>query len=157
MAVTFCSFCSREMPPDTTEYPFCGATFHTETLSLLTDDFPEPSEEAAPRRKHVRTPKATRVRTSADRSWRKATSPTSAWAVRPFIATDDPLNQGETMKLKIFLPYKGRELKVMGEVAWSSRQHEITPEKTHPPSMGVRSLHLSIEDRSRIGRNILAY
>lgn len=157
MAATFCSFCSREVPPEATECPYCGVTFNTQTLSLLTDDFPEaPQEEASPQRKYVRVPQSYKVAYFSRQELAESyLSDISLGGL--FIATDDPLDQGETVKLKIFLPDKGRELEVLGEVAWSSREHVITPEKTHPPGMGVRFLHLSIEDRIRIGTNILEY
>jgi type IV pilus assembly protein PilZ len=155
MAATFCSFCSREVSPSATECPWCGAAFHTETLSLLTDDFPdEPQEKPGSQRKFVRVPQSYKVAYFSRKELAENyLSDISLGGL--FIATDDPLAQGETVTLKIFLPDKGRELEVLGEVAWSSRQHMVTPERTHPPGMGVKFLHLSIEDRIRIGTNIL--
>jgi uncharacterized protein (TIGR02266 family) len=157
MAATFCSFCSREVSPQSTECPWCGVSFHTEILSLLTDDFPEaPQEEPAAHRRHVRVPQSYKVAYFSRQDLAKSyLSDISLGGL--FIATNDPLDQGETVTLKIFLPDKGRELEVLGEVAWSSREERVTPERTHPPGMGVRFLHLSIEDRIRIGTNILEY
>jgi uncharacterized protein (TIGR02266 family) len=67
-----------------------------------------------------------------------------------FIETKEPLSQGELLNLKIFLPDKGEELDVTGEVIWSSRQGKITPERKYPPGMGVKFLNLSNDGIKRI-------
>jgi len=74
-----------------------------------------------------------------------------------FIRTDSPLNRGETISLKIFLPDGEKEMEVLGEVVWSNKDKQVTPEKTFPPGMGVKFLKLSTENRIRLSLNILKY
>ena len=54
------------------------------------------------------------------------------------------------MSLKVFLPDKGEELDVMGEVTWSSTKGTAMPERNYPAGMGVKFLNLSTEGIKRI-------
>jgi type IV pilus assembly protein PilZ len=69
-----------------------------------------------------------------------------------FIKTDKPLKRGDKVSLKLFLPDGGKELEIMGEVAWSSEKKHRTPLGEHPPGMGVKFVDISAEDKVRIDK-----
>jgi len=64
-----------------------------------------------------------------------------------FVETNDPPVPGEVINLTVFLPDEKKEMDVLGEVAWCSREAWVTPEKTYPPGMGVKFLNLSTKTK----------
>jgi type IV pilus assembly protein PilZ len=74
-----------------------------------------------------------------------------------FVKTDSPMDKGETISLKIFLPDGDKEMEALGEVVWSNKDKRVTPERTFPPGMGVKFLKLSTENKIRLSLNILKY
>jgi len=67
-----------------------------------------------------------------------------------FIETKEPLNQGELLNPRVFLPDKGEALDVLGEVIWSSKKRHHARGGEYPPGMGVRFVNLSTGEIKRI-------
>jgi len=152
----FCPACTKEISPETTQCPWCGYSFDTETLDIWGDIEGMRPEGKRNRREYVRILHNFEVcyLTAQDliTSYIFDISPGGV-----FVKTNTPLNPGEMINLKIRLPDKGEEIDVVGEVIWSNRRERVTGKKKYPPGMGVRFLKLSTQDRVRISLNILKH
>lgn len=150
---TFCPFCPKEITPETTQCPSCDTIYDFDTLKFLRILIKEASKEYPnERRKQARITRTFKVAYSTPKSFvdnyiQKVPNVSLSGL---FVKTDDPLNPGEKFNLKIFLPDKGDELEVLGEVIWSHKEKRVTPEKIFPPGMGVKFLNLSKEGKERI-------
>jgi len=153
-AIAFCPSCTKEIVPETTQCPWCGYSFETETLDVLGDIEGIRHEGKRNRREFVRIPHSFEVAYLTAKDLIKSyIFDISQGGV--FVKTNTPLNPGEIINLKIHLPDKGKEIGVLGEVIWSNTQERVTRQKKYPPGMGVRFLKLATEDRIRISINIL--
>jgi len=142
----FCPFCSEETTPDTAECPSCGHTYDSDLLQFFRSSFKEYPDE---RRRQERFSKRFKVVYATPKEF--VNSYLFNLSVGGlFIETKEPLNQGELLNLRIFLPGKGEDLDVMGEVIWASRKGTATAERNFPPGMGVKFLNLSTEGIKRI-------
>ena len=142
----FCAFCSEEISPETAECPSCGHTYDADSLRFNRSSYKEYSEE---RRKQARVSKRFKVAYATPKEF--VDSYIFNLSVGGlFIETKEPLNQGEMLNLRVFLPDKGEELDVTGEVIWSSREKTATSERSYPPGMGVKFINPSTEGIKRI-------
>ena len=147
----------KEITLDEIRCPSCGTTFGLGTLLLLR----RLSKEAPPgypyeQRKRARVPKTLKVSYPTPKGFvDNHISNLSVGGL--FVKTSEPLNLGEKLNLKIFLPDKEKELELSGEVIWTNREERMTPEGKLPPGMGVKFLTLSTKDKIRISINILRY
>ena len=145
MAV-FCPFCSQEITPSTTECPSCGHAFDSDLLKFFRHSYKEYPDE---RRRQGRVSKRLKVAFTTSKEFiNNYIFDLSVGGL--FIETNDPPNQGETLTLKVFLPDKGEELEILGEVMWSNKEGHVTPERKYPPGIGVKFLNLSTEVIERI-------
>ena len=146
----FCPYCTKEIAPETTQCSSCGTIYSSDTLKFLKSLIKKaPQEYPDERRKHTRFHKTFKITFPTPKTLKKHyLSDISPGGL--FIKTNNPLNQGETFKLKILLPDKGKELEIFCEVVWSHREEQMTPEKKYPPGMGVKFLNPPKEAIERI-------
>lgn len=152
----FCPSCSKEITPDTSMCPKCGQGFGLDRLTFLSGEPDEVIQDRPPheRRKQVRFPQGLKVAYATPKAFvENYIFDLSTGGL--FINSTEPLDPGEQLNLRIFLPDKGNELEVLGEVMWCNREKKVTPERTFPPGMGVKFLDLTSEGLERI-INILA-
>jgi len=151
----FCPSCSKEVTPDMNDCRACGYAFGPDTLSLLTSSvkclLQETSDE---RRKYPRVQRKFKVIYSTPREF----TDTYLFNISLgglFVETSDPPAPGDVINLTLFLPDGKKELDVLGEVFWCTKQTGVTPEKTYPPGVGIKFLNLCTEDRIRMSITIL--
>lgn len=153
---TFCPSCSKEITPEITQCPWCAYQFEPQTIDPMSDIENMTQEDGQKRREHIRIAQSFKVSYANPQAFINSyLFDISTGGI--FIRTDSPLNRGETISLKIFLPDGEKEMEVLGEVVWSNKDKQVTPEKTFPPGMGVKFLKLSTENRIRLSLNILKY
>jgi len=150
-AKSHCPYCTKEISAKDIYCPECAAAFGEETLQVTRDLIKELLDEPAPDtlREYDRAPKKFKITYSTPKAFEK-TYLSDIGRGGIFVKTSNVLNSKERVCLKIFLPDGGKELEVIGEVAWSKKEDFETPQGTHPPGMGIRFLDLSPEDEARI-------
>jgi uncharacterized protein (TIGR02266 family) len=142
----FCPFCSEEITPETAECPSCGHTYDSDLLQFFRSSYKESPDE---RRRQGRFSKKLKVAYATPKEFINSyIFNLSVGGL--FIETKEPLDQGQMLNLKVFLPNKGENLDVTGEVMWSSRKETATSERNYPPGMGVKFLNLSTVGIKRI-------
>ncbi len=115
----FCPFCSEEITPKTAECPSCGHTYDSDLLQFFRSSYKESPDE---RRRQRRFSKKLKVAYATPKEFIDSyIFNLSVGGL--FIETKEPLNQGEMLSLKVFLPDKGEDLDVIGEVIWSSEKN----------------------------------
>lgn len=149
-----CPYCTKEIPFDAAECPFCGTSFGSQTINILKsfvdDALFTTSEE---RRRLDRIPKNLKVvYSSANGSVRGYLANISVGGV--FIQTDSPLVLGTPLDLKISLPNGEKEFNVRGEVAWIRKKEVRTPTEIFPSGMGIRFASLSPEEKVKLEKII---
>lgn len=145
-----CPYCTREIPPDVRQCPWCGTTYGSETLQLIRRLVQKAAEEGdAERRVFDRVPKRYRIVYPSAKTLKEYYL-ANIGSGGVFIKTPHPLHRGARFSLKIFLPDGGAELEVFCEVMWSHGMEWKTAERTFPPGMGVKFLNLSPEAEERI-------
>lgn len=145
-----CPYCTREIPFNAKECPWCGTGYGLQTMELLRSYVekggPPPTRN---RRMEDRVPKKFRVAYSTPRALKESyLSNISLGGV--YIRTNSPLDPGVRLALKIFLPDGDKELEVECEVAWAQTEDKITSNQKHPRGMGIKFLNLSSEGKKRI-------
>jgi uncharacterized protein (TIGR02266 family) len=155
-AKSHCPYCTKEIAADDLYCPECAVAFGEETL-LVTKDLVKGMLEgsAEVKRKHDRVPKKFKITYSSPRAFKK-TYLSDIGKGGVFIKTSKILSTKEKVGLKIFLPDGGKELEVVGEVAWSRKEELDTPQGKRPPGMGIRFLGLSPENIARIEKILKA-
>ena len=142
----FCPFCSEEITPKTAECPSCGHTYDSDLLQFFRSSYKESPDE---RRRQRRFSKKLKVAYATPKEFIDSyIFNLSVGGL--FIETKELLNQGEMLNLKVFLPDKGEDLDVIGEVIWSSEKKHRTRTGEYPPGMGVKFVNLSTVGIKRI-------
>ena len=142
----FCPFCSEEITPEAGECPSCGHTCDADLLQFGRSSYKEYSEE---RRKQARVSKKFKIAYATPKEF--VDSYIFNLSVGGlFIETNEPLDKGEMLNLKLFLPDKGEDLDVVAEVMWASKKETTTVERSYPPGMGVKFLDLATGGIKRI-------
>jgi len=149
-AKSHCPYCTKEISAQDTYCPECAAAFGEETL-LVTRDLVKGILDGSTdiQRNYDRLPRKFKISYSTPRAFEK-TYLSDIGKGGIFIKTNNILNPKEKVGLKISLPDGGKELGVIGEVAWSKKEEFDTPQGKHPPGMGIKFLNLSPEDEARI-------
>ena len=146
----FCPFCTKKIPPEEIQCPWCKTTYSLGTLLLLKRIAREtPLTDSSEHRREARIPTALRV-TYSTRKGSVGVIISNLSVGGLFIKTNSPLSKGEKTDLVIFLPDKKKKLEVTGEIVWASSEERATPEGKMPPGMGVKFLNPSYEDIERI-------
>ena len=150
----FCPSCSKEITPEMNDCQACGYAFGPDTPSLLTGSIKYLLQEAPnERRKYPRVQKKFKVTYSTPKEFTE-TYLFNISVGGVFVETNDPPAPGELINLKVLLPDEKKELDVLSEVVWCTRERWVAPEKTHPPGMGVKFLNLSTKDKVRMSISI---
>lgn len=146
----FCPYCTKEIDQDTLQCPFCGTSYASETIQLLTEIVKVAAEEGVTeRRRFIRIPKKFKLVYSTPKAFvEHYLSNIGQGGV--FIPTNAPLEAGTQCDLKIVLPDGKAEIEVFCEVTWHQKEEVVTPEGISLAGMGVKFLNLSPEARERI-------
>lgn len=146
----FCPYCTKEIDQDTLQCPFCGTSYASETIQLLTEIVKVATEEGATeRRRFIRIPKKFKLVYSTPKAFvEHYLSNIGQGGV--FIPTNAPLEAGTQCDVKIVLPDGKEEIEVFCEVVWQQKEEVVTPEGISLAGMGVNFLNLSPEDKERI-------
>ena len=146
----FCPYCTKEIDQDTLQCPFCGTSYASETIQLLTEIVKVAAEEnATERRQFIRIPKKFKLVYSTPKAFvEHYLSNIGQGGV--FIPTHAPLEAGTQCDVKIVLPDGKEEIEVFCEVVWQQKEEVVTPEGISLAGMGVNFLNLSPEDKERI-------
>jgi len=145
-----CPYCTREIPVNAMECPWCGTGYGSQTLELLRSFV---TKGGAPptrnRRQDDRVPKKFKVAYSSPKALQESyLFDISVGGV--YIRTNSPLAPGTRFTLKIFLPDGDEALEVACEVAWAQTEDKAFPAEHHPRGMGIKFLNLSLEGKRRI-------
>lgn len=148
----FCPYCTKEINEGTLQCPFCGTSYQSETIQLLTELAKVATEEkVSERRRFFRFPKRFKIAYSTPKAFvENYLSHLSQGGV--FIPTDSPLEPGVQFNLKIILPDGKEEMEVFCEVVWSQMEKGENLEKGSVKGMGVKFLNLSPEGKERINK-----
>ena len=146
----FCPFCSEEMEPETNYCPTCGYAYYVETLKFFRSVYDVGvAEYPNDRRRQIRSTKQFKVSYESTKSFvNSCLFNLSVGGL--FIKIDVPLEPGEKIHLKVFLPERGDALEVFGEVMWSHQVEAEVSGKVFPPGMGVKFVNPSVESIKRI-------
>jgi len=147
-----CPYCTKELMPEAIKCPNCLTTYGNETILITKSLVSEALKgfDEVPR-EYDRVPKRFKITYSSPEALEKCyISDIGKGGI--FVKTEKPLKKDEKVSLKLFLPDGGKELEVMGAVAWSSGKKHRTPLGEYPPGMGIRFLNISPEDKGRIQR-----
>jgi uncharacterized protein (TIGR02266 family) len=146
----FCPYCTKEIDQDTLQCPFCGISYASETIQLLTEIVKVATEDfVSERRRFIRIPQKFKIVYSTSKAFvEHYLSNIGQGGV--FIPTKAPLEVGTQCDVKIFLPDGKEEIKVFCEVAWQQKEEVVTPEGISLAGMGVKFLNLSPEGKERI-------
>jgi len=151
-AKTHCPYCTKEIMPEALRCPNCLTAYGNETIQLargIVSEALKGLDEV--QREYDRVPKRFKITYSSPKALEKCyISDIGKGGI--FIKTDNPLSRNEKVNLKLCLPDGGKELEVLGEVAWSSGKKHRTPRGEYPPGMGIKFLTIFPEDKERIER-----
>jgi uncharacterized protein (TIGR02266 family) len=150
-----CPFCEKEITSDEIQCSSCGTTYHFETLLRLKKLEKKAKEQNADEgRRADRIPRKFAVIYTTSQGFRQRyLSDISTGGV--CIKTNSPLNPGERISLKIILPDDEEKLEILGQVAWSRKEKQVTSKGESPAGMGIKFLDLSPADEERI-RKVLS-
>jgi type IV pilus assembly protein PilZ len=146
----FCPYCTKEIDQDTLQCPFCGTSYASETIQLLTEIVKVAAEEGPnERRRFIRIPKKFKLVYSTPKAFvENFLSNIGQGGV--FIPTNAPLETGTQCDVKIVLPDGKEEIEIFCEVVWVQKEEIATPEGISLAGMGVKFLNLSPEGKERI-------
>ena len=146
----FCPYCTKEINQDTLQCPFCGTSYASETIQLLTEIVKVAAEEdVSERRQFVRIPKKFKLVYSTSKAFVESyLSNIGQGGI--FVPTNAPLERGTQCNVKILLPDGKEEIEVFCEVVWQQKEEVVTPEGKSLAGMGVKFLNLSPEGKERI-------
>jgi len=147
----YCPYCGKEITSETTKCSSCGTVYGDDTLEFVRGIFEKGNQQYKnERRRQIRVQKTFKAAYSTPKDFaRRYIYGLSLGGV--FVETNDPLEPGEKLDLKIFLLDKTESIEIPCEVMWSRKQEELTPEgKVLPPGMGVKFLDLSKSAIERI-------
>ena len=146
----FCPYCTKEINQGTLQCPFCGTSYASETIQLLTEIVKVAAEGGiSERRRFVRIPKKFKLVYSTSKAFvEHYLSNIGQGGV--FIPTSTPLEVGTQCDVKIILPDGKEEIEVFCEVVWRQNEEVVTPEGISLAGMGVKFLNLSLEGKKRI-------
>jgi len=146
----FCPYCTKEIDQNTLQCPFCGTSYASETIQLLTEIVKAAAEEDfSERRRFIRIPKRFKLVYSTSKAFvEHYLSNIGQGGV--FIPTNALLDVGTQCDVKIFLPDGKEGIEVFCEVAWQQKEEVVTPEGISLAGMGVKFLNLSFEGKERI-------
>jgi type IV pilus assembly protein PilZ len=144
-----CPYCTREIPSQATQCPWCCVVYDSDTLKFLRlMEYEASKQENVTNRKHVRFPKTLKVTYPSTQSFEESiTSNLSIGGL--FIRTTKPLDRGEQINLRISIPEEQEALEALCEVIWARKGEDIGPKGKEPPGMGVKFLNLSKEATNR--------
>ena len=146
----FCPYCTKEIDQGTLQCPFCGTSYASETIQLLTEIVKVAAEDGiSDRRQFIRVPKKFKLVYSTSKAFvEHYLSNIGEGGV--FIPTNSPLEVGTQCNVKIVLPDGKEEIEVFCEVVWQQNEKVVTPDGTSLAGMGVKFLNLSPEGKERI-------
>ena len=149
-----CPYCTREIPFDAAQCPYCGTSFGSQTIRILRSFVDEALFKNTDERRSVdRVPQRLKIVYSAANML--VTSYLSNIGVGGvFIPAENPMPIGSRFDLKISLPDGEKDLDVRCEVVWMRKKNEKTVTGKIAPGMGVKFLNLPPEDKQRIERII---
>ena len=146
----FCPYCTKEIDQGTLQCPFCGTSYASETIQLLTEIVKVAAEDGiSERRQFIRVPKKFKLVYSTSKAFvEHYLSNIGEGGV--FIPTNSPLEVGTQCNVKIVLPDGKEEIEIFCEVVWQQNEKVVTPDGTSLAGMGVKFLNLSPEGKERI-------
>jgi uncharacterized protein (TIGR02266 family) len=146
----FCPYCTKVIDQGTLQCPFCGTSYASETIQLLTEIVKVAAEEGiSERRRFIRVPKKFKLVYSTSKAFvEHYLSNIGQGGV--FIPTNTPLEVGTQCDVKIVLPDGKEEIQVFCEVVWQQNERVVTSEGISLAGMGVKFLNLSPEGKERI-------
>jgi len=146
----FCPYCTKEIDQNTLQCPFCGTSYASETIQLLTEIVKGVAEEeVSERRGFVRIPQKFKLVYSTPKAFvENYLSNIGQGGI--FIPTNAPLETGTQCNVKIALPDGKDEIEVFCEVVWQQKEDVVTPEGKSLAGMGVKFLNLPPEGKERI-------
>jgi len=154
-SVAGCPYCTKPIPSDAGQCPYCGTNFGSQTIRILRSVVNQALFDADEDRRGVddRIPKKFKiVYNSGNTLIHSYLGNIGVGGV--FIPTDHPMDSGTRLHVKINLPNGEKDLEVNCEVVWIRKQEISTPSGKFPSGMGVRFLNLSPEDKRKIERVI---
>ena len=136
----FCPYCTKEINQGTLQCPFCGTSYASETIQLLTESVKVAVEEGgSERRRFIRIPKKFKLVYSSSKAFIEHYL-TNISQGGIFIPTKNPLETGTQCDVKIVLPDGKEEIEVFCEVAWQQNEDVVTSEGKFLAGMGVKFL-----------------
>lgn len=149
-----CPYCTKEIPFDTVECPYCGTDFGSQTIQILRSVVNQALFNADEDRRGVdRIPKKFKIVYNAGNALVNSYLG-NIGVGGVFIPTENPMGSGTRFHMKITLPNGEQDLEVTCEVVWIREKEIKTPSGKFPPGMGVKFLTLSQEDKRKIERFI---
>jgi type IV pilus assembly protein PilZ len=146
----FCPYCTKEIDHDTLQCPFCGTSYASETIQLLTEIVKVAAKEGvSERRRFIRIPKKFKIVYSTSKAFVEHYLGNLGQG-GVFIPTNAPLEPGTQCNLKIVLPDGKEEIEVFCEVVWQQKEEVMNPDGISLAGMGVKFLNLSPEGIERI-------
>ena len=138
-----CPYCTKDIPYDAGECPWCGTSFGSQTMKLLKSFVAEAVPEAfETQRKEDRVPKKLRIIYSSAKELVNSYLYNLGLGGL-FIHTNYLCKPGTRFDLKIALPNGEKEVDVQCEVTWVRKQEVQTDKEKLPPGIGVKFLNLS--------------
>ena len=151
-SVAGCPYCTKLIPSDAGECPFCGTNFGSQTIRILRSVVNQALFDSDEDRRGVdRIPKKFKIAYNSGNTVIHSYL-TNIGVGGVFIPTDHPMDPGSRLHAKISLPNGENDLEINCEVVWIRKQEMITPSGKFPSGMGVRFLNLSPEDKKKIER-----
>jgi type IV pilus assembly protein PilZ len=149
-SVAGCPYCTKPLPQDAEQCPYCGTNFGSQTVNILRSVVNQALFDAEEDRRGVdRIPKKFKMVYNAGTALiHSYLGNIGVGGV--FIPTDHPMESGTRLRAKLSLPDGEKDLEVICEVVWIRTQEVRTPSGKFPTGMGVKFLNLSPEDKKRI-------
>jgi len=153
-SVVGCPYCTKEIPYDAAQCPYCGTSYGSQTIKILRSVVNQALFDSEEDRRRVdRIPKKFKIVYNAGNALINSyLSNIGVGGV--FIPTENPMDSGTRLHAKITLPNDEKDLNVNCEVVWIRKKEVNTPSGKFPSGMGVKFLSLSPEDKKRIDRVI---
>ena len=153
-SVAGCPYCTKLIPADAGQCPYCGTNFGSQTIRILRSVVNQALFDSDEDRRGVdRIPKKFKIiYNSGNMLVHTYLSNIGVGGV--FVPTDHPMDSGTRLHVKICHPNEEKDLEVNCEVVWIRKKEMITPSGKFPSGMGVKFLSLSPEDKKKIERLI---
>lgn len=153
-SVAGCPYCTKPIPSDEGQCPYCGTNFGSQTVRILRSVVNQALFDSDEDRRGVdRIPKKFKIVYNAGNTWIH-TYVGNVGVGGVFVPTDHPIDSGTRLRVKISLPNDENDLEVNCEVVWVRKKEMITASGKFPPGMGVKFLSLSPEDKKKVERLI---